>query len=113
MTVKAPYLDALLQVLHDRGVVNEDELQRVCADLVDGHPRSLTRDDLIAIFGVVPIYRLLTVRDETAWQFVREAFDLLTNPESPCDLRDWIKAVESCGAGPIATIRRHDPQDAA
>lgn len=91
-------LDTLLSTLHDRGVVNEDAVRTVCGDLFDG--QALTRDHLIAIFGVAPVYSVLTTWDETARQLVREAVDLFTNPETTIDLRDWVKAAHRI-VGPI------------
>jgi hypothetical protein len=94
----------LLGALHDRGIVNEDALEEVLKALIDGQP--LTRDHLIQIFGVAPVYRLLTTRDETMRQLVREALDLLTNPDTSVDLRDWAKAAGHV-IGPVASIARN------
>ena len=93
-------LDSLLTILHDRGVLNEEALRHVCGDLFEG--KVLTREHLIAIFGINPVYRLVTMKDETARQLVREAVDILTNPESRVDLRDWVRAAESI-VGPKET----------
>jgi hypothetical protein len=92
------YLDGLFQVLHDRGVINEDALEHVCGDLVDGKP--LSRDHLIQIFGPTKIFHLLTIPDETARQLVREAVELLTNADCALDIRDWVRAAEAV-VGPI------------
>lgn len=56
MTITA--LETVLAVLHDRGVLNETEFDAVCAELLDDQP--LTRDHLSRIFGVAPIFQLLT-----------------------------------------------------
>lgn len=84
------HLARVLTDLHDRGLVNEVALLEVLQHLIDGAP--LTLDHLIAIFGVGPIYHLVTIPDETARQLLREAFDVLNNPESRIDLRDWTRA---------------------
>ncbi len=97
MTITA--LDTLLSVLHDRGVLDEDAFSRVCCELFDDQP--LTIDHLVQIFGVSPVYHLLTIPDETARTLVREAADLLTNPESTVDARAWLTAAEHV-VGPIA-----------
>lgn len=55
-------LDRSLEVLHDRGVVNETALAEVCEALLLGMP--LSRDHLVAIFGVGPIAQLLTTREQ-------------------------------------------------
>jgi hypothetical protein len=94
-------LDRFLEVLHERGVVNETALFEVLEVLVMGTP--LSREHLIAIFGVLPIYQLMTTRDETARQLVREAADLLTNPEPTVSLREWVRAAEHI-VGPISRV---------
>lgn len=154
----AAALATQLEVLHDRGAVNETAMLQVLQDLVDRKP--LTLDHLTAIFGVAPIYNLMTspvhekdrvllrarldgIRDlvDTADQqdewhalvranlqliallqdelcqrprwpaavdvevsapdagvdpavLVREAYELLNNPETKVDLRDWLRAAD-------------------
>jgi hypothetical protein len=55
-------LSPLLAVLHDRGIVNEDALVTVLEALVRGE--ALTRDHLVQIFGPLPMYHVLTTKDE-------------------------------------------------
>lgn len=85
-------LDPLLAALHDRGVVNETALVTVLEQLAAGQP--LTRDHLIAIFGVLRIYQLMTTHDETAVQLLREGVEAFTNPEARIDVRDWTKTAQ-------------------
>lgn len=61
MTMTYDPLTASLAVLHDRKVVNQTALLRVLQGLEDGKP--LTLEQLAAIFGVEPIYTLLTPRE--------------------------------------------------
>lgn len=91
-TMPITTLDTLLSILDDRGVLHEDAVYQVLGQLVDGQP--LTREHLIAIFGSVQVYHLLTVKDETAQQLVREALELFTNPDARIDLKDWVRAAE-------------------
>ncbi len=98
-------LDRVLAVLHQRGVVNEDALVKVCGELVAGAP--LERDHLIQIFGVTPVYHLMTTKDETARELVRQAADAMFNHESRVSLKDWLHAAETL-VGPI-TVRRRWP----
>jgi hypothetical protein len=90
-------LDTLLSVLHDRGVVNETGLDTVCADLFAGQPLSL--DHLIMIFGVAPVFRLLTIPDDTARQLVRDASRLLNEDLDKLswgsDVKDWNRAAQA------------------
>jgi hypothetical protein len=79
------------------------ELARVVAAVVAGAP--LTREHLIAIFGAAPIYRLLTLPDETARQLLREAIDVVANPASPIDVPQWLRAAEGL-VGPAHQHRR-------
>jgi len=98
-------LDRFLQVLHERGIVNETALFEVLEVLALGMP--LSRDHLVGIFGVQAIYHLMTTKDETARALVCEAADLLGNPESRVNPREWFQAAERI-VGPItpATIGR-------
>jgi hypothetical protein len=90
-------LDSFLQVLHDRGIVNEDELRAVCCELFDaGEDAAPTRDQLIRIFGQLAIYRAMTTRDETKMQLLKEGIEIvdacLHSRDTPLDLREWVKA---------------------
>jgi hypothetical protein len=109
VTTQYHALGNLLAVLHDRGLVNEDGVTQVFAELFENKP--LTLDHLVHIFGVAPVYHLLTVHDETARQLVREARDLFVNPDTSVNLRDWIKAAEQV-VGPVASIQREPVRDA-
>ena len=102
MTISA--LDTLLSVLHDRGILNETAFEQVCAELLDDQP--LTRDHLIRIFGVAPVFALLTRPDAPA-RLVRDAVDLLTNPDSTIDLRVWVHL-----AGQVVDLRHAAPTTA-
>jgi hypothetical protein len=106
---KALGLIASINGLHHRGVVNEDELGHVCDELL-GADVPLTLDHLVRIFGVGPIYHLLTLHDETARQLVREARDILMNPETQVNIRDWVKSAELV-VGPVKAIQREAVQD--
>jgi hypothetical protein len=92
-------LRRVLMGAHDRGWLDVDALLQACEAHRDRR-QPVTREALIAIFGALPIYHLLTTRDETAHQLVREAFDLLTNGDSTVDLRLWTRAAELV-VGPI------------
>jgi hypothetical protein len=90
----AVHLDgSLVSLLHDRGVVNEDALLQVFRELGAGQP--LTRDHLVQIFGVAPVYALMTTHDETARQLVREARDAMFNQETVVNLKDWLAAANA------------------
>ena len=103
MTVTA--LDSALTILHDRGLLNETALEQVCAEMLDTD-RPPTREQLGRIFGLDKIFLLCIIPDETARSLVREAVDLLTNPETRLDVRDWVRSAEHVVGG----IRR-DPRD--
>lgn len=97
MTAIAGDLKGVLARLHERGVLDEGALCQVCDELAAGQP--LTRDHLIQIFGW-PVYRLITTRDETRIEFLKQAVILLTpidaRPEGlhPIDRESWLKAVK-------------------
>jgi hypothetical protein len=101
-------LDTILEVLHDRGVVNEDELHKVCAELFDAEEEGAapTRDQLIRIFGQLAIYRAMTTHDATRDQLLREAIEIidacLHGRDTPLDFREWVKAARRV-VGPMET----------
>jgi hypothetical protein len=86
------HLDTMLSYLHDRGILNVPAFEGVCAELVAGYP--ITLEHLSRIFGTAPIGQCCTRPDETARLVVMEALDLLTNPESVVNLKDWTRAAE-------------------
>jgi hypothetical protein len=88
MTISA--LDTLLTILHDRGVINETAFEQVCGELWEDEGDGITVEQLARIFGPTVIWKRITVPDDQARQLVRDAFDLLTNPESPVDHLQWL-----------------------
>jgi hypothetical protein len=86
-------LDALLADLHFHGLLNETAFLDVCTAM-RASQQPITREQLGSIFGTAAIFHLCTIPDMTARQLVREALDLLTNPETPIDLRDWVRTAE-------------------
>ena len=103
MTVRLDDLALSLQLslAHDRGVFDESGLFDVLQELNAGKP--LTLDHVAKIFGAVPTYRVLTVRDETAWQLVRDASRLLNEDLDKLswgqDVQDWNRALANLTRG--------------
>jgi hypothetical protein len=87
-------LDAIARRIESARQVHGDDFAQGSIDFSSGEltPRptgDVLRDqDLVTLFREVRRLRL-ALRQDTAIQLLREAYDLLTNPDTRLDLRDW------------------------